>query len=84
MRSGRICQRKHLASAEGNDAADGIVGRNAHRDAIPGNDLDAEAAHAAAELGEYFVTGVALHAVEPAAVHRHDGALHVDQIVFAQ
>ena len=50
----------------------------------PGNNLDAEAAHPAAELGEHFVAGVALHAVKPAAVDRHDGALHVNQIVLAQ
>ena len=50
----------------------------------PGNDLDAEAAHSAAELGEHFVAGVALHAVEPAAVNRHHGALHIDEIVLAQ
>ena len=28
--------------------------------------------------------GIALHAIEPAAVNRHDGALHVDEIVLAQ
>jgi hypothetical protein len=30
------------------------------------------------------VAGVALHAVQPAAVNRHHGALHVDEIVLAQ
>jgi hypothetical protein len=30
------------------------------------------------------MAGVALHAVEPAAVNRHDCALHVDQVVLAQ
>jgi hypothetical protein len=30
------------------------------------------------------VAGVALHAVQSAAVHRHDGALHVNQVVLAQ
>jgi hypothetical protein len=30
------------------------------------------------------VAGVTLHAVESAAVNRHDRALHVDQIVLAQ
>jgi hypothetical protein len=30
------------------------------------------------------MASVTLHAVEPAAVNRHDRALHVDQIVLAQ
>jgi hypothetical protein len=30
------------------------------------------------------MSGVALHAVKPAAVNRHDRALHVDQVVLAQ
>src|SRR4029077_6953490 len=63
---------------------DRIVRRYADGHAISGNHLDAEAAHAAAELSKYLVAGVALHAVEAAAVHRHDRALHVDQIVLAQ
>jgi hypothetical protein len=72
------------ASAEGDDAANGIVGGNANGDAVSGNDLDPEAAHPAAQLGEYFVTLVALHAVKPAAMNRHDGALHINQIILAQ
>jgi hypothetical protein len=72
------------ASAEGNDAADGIVWRDANRDAIPRHYLDPEAAHAAAQLREYLVALVALHAVEAAAVHRYDGTLHINQIVLAQ
>src|SRR3712207_8149254 len=35
-------------------------------------------------LREYFVARVALHAIQTAAVHRHDGALHVDEIVLTQ
>jgi hypothetical protein len=73
-----------LASAEGNDASHGIVGRDAYRDAISRDYLDPEAAHAAAQLGQDFVAGVALHAVKTAAVNRHDRALHVDEIVLAQ
>ena len=73
-----------LAGAERNDAADGIVRRNADGYAIPGHDLDSEAAHPAAELGEHFVAGVALHTVKPAAVHCHYRTLHVDKIVLAQ
>jgi hypothetical protein len=30
------------------------------------------------------VAGIALHAVETAAVDRHDRALHINQIVLAQ
>ena len=52
-----------LAGAEGNDAPDRIVRRDADGHAITRDYLDAEAAHSAAELGEYFVAGVALHAV---------------------
>ena len=72
------------AGAEGNDASHRVVGRDANRDAIPWNNLDAEAPHAAAELGEHFVSGVALYAVETSAVNRDHGALHVDQIVLTQ
>ena len=73
-----------LACPEGDDAADWIVRRNADRDAIPGNHLDAEAAHSAAELGQNFVSGIALHAVKTAAVHRDNSALHVDEVVLTQ
>jgi hypothetical protein len=45
---------------------------------------DPEAAHTAAQLREYLVALIALHTVEPAAVNRHDRALHVNQIVLAQ
>jgi hypothetical protein len=30
------------------------------------------------------VARIDLHAIQPAGVHRYHGALHVDQIVFAQ
>ena len=73
-----------LAGAEGNDAPNRIVRRYADGHAISRDYLDAEAAHPAAELGEDFVAGVALHAVKPAAVNRHDCALHVNEIVLAQ
>ena len=73
-----------LASAEGNDAPDGVVRRDANRHAITRNDFDSKAAHSAAELREYFVAGIALHAVKSAAVHGDHGALHVDEIVLAQ
>ena len=52
-----------LASAEGDDAPDRIVGRNANRDAIARHHLDSEAAHPAAQLGKHLVTLVALHAI---------------------
>ena len=62
----RLCSnsiRFWLACAEGYDAPDWIVRRDADGHAISRNYLDAEAAHSAAELGEHFVAGVALHAV---------------------
>jgi len=67
-----------LASAEGDDAALGVVRRDPNRDPIAGHHLDAEAAHPAAQLGEHFVSGVALNAIQPSAVHCHDRPLHVD------
>ena len=73
-----------LAGPEGNDAADRIVRRYANGHAISGNNLDSEAAHPAAQLGKHFMSGVALHAVKPAAVDRYDCALHVNEIVLAQ
>ena len=73
-----------LASPEGDDAPDGIVRRHADGHAISGDDLDAEAAHAAAQLRQYFMAGVALHAVKTTTVNRHDRTLHVNEIVLAQ
>jgi hypothetical protein len=73
-----------LSSPEGDDAADWVVGRHANRNAITWNHFDPEAAHAAAQLCEHFVPSVTLHAIEAARVDSHDGALHVDQIVFTQ
>jgi len=52
-----------LASSEGDDAADWIVGRNAHRDSIAWYHLDTEAAHSAAQLRKHLVALVALHAI---------------------
>jgi len=72
------------ASSEGDDAANGIVGRHADGHAISGHHLDPEAAHPAAQLCEYLVALVALHAVKTSAVDRHDRTLHVNQIVLAQ
>jgi len=80
----RIQTMLRLAGAERNDAPDRIVRRNANRHAIAWDHLDAEPAHPSAQLREHFVASVALHAVETAAVNRHYGALHVDQIVLAQ
>jgi hypothetical protein len=77
-------KRVRLACAERDDPANRIVRRNADGYAIARDHFDSKAAHAAAELGEYFVAGIALHAVETAAVNCHHGALHVDEIVLAQ
>jgi hypothetical protein len=73
-----------LPGAECDDAANRIVGGNADRDPVAGNNLDAKPPHAPAELGQNFMPGVALHSVKAPAMHRHDCSLHVDQIVFAQ
>ena len=73
-----------LARAEGDDAPDRIVRRDTNGHAIPGNYLDAEAAHSAAELGQHLMSCVALHTVEPTAVHRDHGALHINEIILAQ
>src|SRR4029453_8257287 len=77
-------QTGYLASAEGDDASDRIVRRDADCHAVPWNHLDAEAAHTAAQLGENLVTLGALHAVQTAAVDRNHGALHIEQIMLAQ
>ena len=76
--------RDFLASAERDDAPDGIVGRNAHGHAIAGDNLDPESAHAAAQLRQDLVPLVALHAVEAAAMDRDHRALHINQIILAQ
>ena len=73
-----------LACAEGDDAPNGIVRRDADGDPIARNHFDSETAHAAAELGQHFMAGVTLHAVKPSTMHGHHSALHVDQIVLAQ
>ena len=73
-----------LACAEGDDAPNWIVRRNADSYAVTGHDLDAESPHAPAKLCEHFVASVALHPIQPPAVHRYDRALHVDKIVLAQ
>ena len=92
-RRGRCCevmnvwsgfQDAELPCAEGDDAADRIVRRDADGHAIARNDLDAEAAHPAAQLREHFVAGVALHAIQAPGMDGDDRALHIYEIVFAQ
>ena len=73
-----------LAGAEGDDAADWIVRRHADGHAISRNNFDTKAAHAAAELGEHLVAGIALDPVEPTAVNGDHGSLHVYEIILAQ
>src|SRR5688572_14253936 len=72
------------ASAEGDDAADRIVRRDADGHTVPGYHLDPEAAHPAAQLCQHLVTLVALDAIKTSTVDRHDRALHINQIVLAQ
>ena len=73
-----------LACSEGDDSPDRVVRRNADGHAVTRYYFDAKAPHAAAELSEHFVPGVALHSVKTAAVNRYHGSLHVDEIVLAQ
>src|SRR4051812_31101360 len=73
-----------LTCAEGDDAADRVVRRDPHSNPVARNDFDSEPPHAATELGKHLVTGIALHAVEPTAVHRDDGTLNVNEIVLTQ
>jgi hypothetical protein len=73
-----------LSGAEGNDAADRIVGGHADGHAITRDDLDAEPPHPAAQLREHFMSRITLHAIEAPGMHGDDRSLHVYQIVFAQ
>ena len=73
-----------LSCTERDDAADRIVWRDTNRDAIAGYDFDTEAAHPAAQLSENLMAGVAFHSIQPARMDSDDGALHIDQIIFAQ
>jgi len=73
-----------LAGAECDDPADRIVWRYADGYSVSGNYFDAKSAHTTAELRQDLVAGIALHTVQPAAVHRDNGALHVNQIILAQ
>jgi hypothetical protein len=73
-----------LASAERDDAADRIVRGNADRDPVARNHLDSEAAHPAAQLRKNLMALITLDPIQASAVHRNDGALHIDQIILAQ
>jgi hypothetical protein len=73
-----------LACTEGDDPPDRIVRRNADRDPVSRDHFDSKPPHPAAQLSQHLVTSVTLHAVKPPAMHGHDSALHVDQIVLAQ
>ena len=56
-----------LSGAEGDDAADRVVGGDADGHAIAGHDLDAEAPHPAAQLRQHFVARLGLDAIQAAA-----------------
>ena len=67
-RRGRACvvsefKMSVLASAEGNDAANRIVRRDANGDPIARYYLNSKTAHATAQLGEYLVAGIALYPI---------------------
>jgi hypothetical protein len=51
------------ASAEGNDAANWIVWRDANGDPIARYYLNSKTAHATAQLGEYLVASIALYPI---------------------
>ena len=72
-----------LSCPEGDDAALRIVRRNADGHPVARDHLDAESPHSSAQLRENFVAGVDLHTIQATAVHRDDGALHINQVVFA-
>ena len=67
-----------LPSAECNDAARRIVRGDTDGHSVSRHDPNAEAAHAAAELSDHFVSRVRLYSVESAAVYRRDRSLNVD------
>ena len=73
-----------LSCAEGDDAANRIVGRHTDGHAVARHDLDPEAAHPAAQLRQHFVAGIALDAIQPAGMDSDDRALHINKIIFAQ
>jgi len=73
-----------LSRAERDDAANWIVRGDPHGDAVTRNNLYAEAAHTAAELGKHLMPRIALNTIKTSAVHCHYRSLHVDQVVFAQ
>ena len=67
-----------LARSERDDPSNRIVGRYPDRYTIAWDHLDAKTSHSTAELSQHFVTSVTLHAIQPTAVHRYNGALHID------
>jgi hypothetical protein len=77
------CLWKLSACAEGDDAALRVVRRNPNRHAVAWNDFDAKPPHPTAKLRKYFMSRIDLHPVQTAAMDCDDGALHIDQIVFA-
>ncbi len=66
-----------LARSERDDPSDRIVGRYPDRYTIAWDHLDAKTSHSTAELSQHFMTSVTLHAIQSAAVHRDNGALHI-------
>jgi hypothetical protein len=70
--------------AEGNDAADGIVRRDADGDAIAWDDLDSKSPHPSAQLCEQLMTCIALNPIQSPRMHGDDRSLHIYEIVFTQ
>ena len=79
-----LYENSKLTRAEGDDAADRVVRRDADGHPVAWHDLDAKSPHPTAELRQYLVARIRLDPVQAAAVHGHYRALNVDQIVLAQ
>jgi len=73
-----------LPCAEGDDAANGVIGRDTNGHAIARHDFDAKSAHPSAQLCENLVPCVALDPIEPPGMDGDDRALHIYEIVFTQ
>jgi hypothetical protein len=67
-----------LASAEGDDAANGVIGRDADGHPVARDNLDAEPTHSPAQLGQNLMARIDLHPIQAAAVHGHDGPLDIN------
>src|SRR5688572_28707702 len=83
-RTARIEDRgERLLRAIRDESALQVVGGDAHRDAVAGDDADAVLAHLPVQAGQHLVVLTALHLVVAAGQHFRDDALQLDQIFLA-